>query len=194
MKFSRYFQELMLVYKAELDDLRTDSEGKDVMRHRLKEKREQLPFLLPMIAENPEMLATAFHGAFLFMNPLTFENLASKEANKLPNWKSLAASVKLEPWADKLAKLVLTEEEGDRFLVTAACLEYLSRSHYTRASAAAEQEDGEDQEEQDESHEDSDLDGNYGRHGRDDGDDGDDVDLEEAGADWLAEQGFDRKD
>lgn len=194
MKFSRYFQELMLVYKAELDDLRTDSEGKDVMRHRLKEKREQLPFLLPMMAENPEMLATAFHGAFLFMNPLTFENLASKEANKLPNWKSLAASVKLEPWADKLAKLVLTEEEGDRFLVTAACLEYLSRSHHTRASVAAEQEDGEDQEEQDESHEDSDLDGNYGRHGRDDGDDGDDVDLEEAGADWLAEQGFDRKD
>lgn len=194
MKFSRYFQELMLVYKAELDDLRTDSEGKDVMRHRLKEKREQLPFLLPMMAENPEMLATAFHGAFLFMNPLTFENLASKEANKLPNWKSLAASVKLEPWADKLAKLVLAEEEGDRFLVTAACLEYLSRSHHTRASAAAEQEDGEDQEEQDESHEDSDLDGNYGRHGRDDGDDGDDVDLEEAGADWLAEQGFDRKD
>ena len=194
MKFSRYFQELMLVYKAELDDLRTDSEGKDVMRHRLKEKREQLPFLLPMMAENPEMLATAFHGAFLFMNPLTFENLASKEANKLPSWKSLAASVKLEPWADKLAKLVLAEEEGDRFLVTAACLEYLSRSHHTRASAAAEQEDGEDQEEQDESHEDSDLDGNYGRHGRDDGDDGDDVDLEEAGADWLAEQGFDRKD
>lgn len=194
MKFSRYFQELMLVYKAELDDLRTDSEGKDVMRHRLKEKREQLPFLLPMMGENPEMLATAFHGAFLFMNPLVFENLASKEGNRLPSWKSLAAAVKLEPWADKLAKLVLAEEEGDRFLVTAACLEYLSRSHHTRANAPAEQDDNEDQDEQDESHEDSDLDGNYGRHGRDDGDDGDDVDLEEAGADWLAEQGFDRKD
>ena len=34
----------MLAYKAELDDMRTDSEGKDVMRFRLKEKREQLPF------------------------------------------------------------------------------------------------------------------------------------------------------
>lgn len=194
MKFSRYFQELMLVYKAELDDLRTDSEGKDVMRHRLKEKREQLPFLLPMMAENPEMLATAFHGAFLFMNPLTFENLASKEINKLPSWASLTASVKLEPWADKLAKLVLTAEDGDRFMVTAACLEYLSRSHHTRVNAAAEHDESEDQDDRDESHEDSDLDGNYGRHGRDDGDDGDDVDLEEAGADWLAEQGFDRKD
>jgi hypothetical protein len=194
VKFSRYFQELMLVYKAELDDLRTDSEGKDVMRHRLKEKREQLPFLLPMMAENPEMLATAFHGAFLFMNPLSFENIASKEGNKLPSWKSLATAVKLEPWADKLAKLVLAEEDGDRFMVTAACLEYLSRSHHTRANAAVEADESEDQDSQDESHEDSDLDGNYGRHGRDDGDDGDDVDLEEAGADWLAEQGFDRKD
>ena len=48
--------------------------------------------------------------------------------------------------------------------------------------------------EQNELKEGGDLDGNYGRHGRDDGDDGDDYDLEEAGADWLAEQGFDRKD
>ena len=82
MRFSRYFQELMLAYKAELDDLRSDSEGKDVMRHRLKEKREQLAFLLPMMASNPEMLAPAFHNAFLFMNPLSFESLSSKEANK----------------------------------------------------------------------------------------------------------------
>ena len=55
MKLSRYFQELMSAYKAELDDMRTDSEGKDVMRHRLKEKREQLPFLMAMMGENPEM-------------------------------------------------------------------------------------------------------------------------------------------
>lgn len=97
MKLSRYFHELMLVYKAELDDLRTDSEGKDVLRHRLKEKREQLPFLLPMMEENPEMLFSAFHGAFLFMNPLTLENLTSKEVHQLPEWKSLASAVKLEP-------------------------------------------------------------------------------------------------
>lgn len=196
MKFSRYFQELMLAYKAELDDLRSDSEGKDVMRHRLKEKREQLRFLLPMMTSNPEMLAPAFHEAFLFMNPLSFEALASKEASKLPTWKSLAAAVKLEPWAEKMAQMVLAEEGGDTFLVTAACLEYLSRSHHTRAMATSNEDDASDEESQEEAdlHEQGDLDGHYGRHGRDDGDDGDDVDLEEAGMDWLAEQGFDRKD
>ncbi|MBX9869451.1 MAG: hypothetical protein K2X63_06610, partial [Burkholderiaceae bacterium] len=57
-----------------------------------------------------------------------------------------------------------------------------------------EAEDDSEQEAQNELREDGDLDGHYGRHGRDDGDDGDDLDLEEAGADWLAEQGFDRKD
>lgn len=200
MKFSRYFQELMLVYKAELDDLRSDSEGKDVLRHRLKEKREQLPFLLPMMESNPEMLSSAFHGAFLFMNPLVFETLASKEANKLPTWKSLSASVKLESWAEKLAQLVLADPAGDVFLVTAACLEYLNRSQKTRngASTGENASDEESQEhdgdEEERLHENGDLDGNYGRHGRDDGDDGDDMDLEEAGADWLAEQGFDRKE
>lgn len=196
MKFSRYFQELMLAYKAELDDLRSDSEGKDVMRHRLKEKREQLRFLLPMMASNPEMLAPAFHDAFLFMNPLSFEALASKEANKLPSWKSLASAVKLEPWAEKMAQMVLAEEAGDAFMVTAACLEYLSRSQHTRVPAISNDEDSDDEsaESDAELHENGDLDGHYGRHGRDDGDDGDDVDLEEAGADWLAEQGFDRKD
>lgn len=198
MKFSRYFQELMQAYKAELDDLRSDSEGKDVMRHRLKEKREQLAFLLPMMGSNPELLAPAFHDAFLFMNPLIFEGLVSKEANKLPNWKSLTTAVKLEPWAEKMAQLVLAEADGDTFLVTAACLEYLSRSHQSRAKATSQQQDDEEDQDLDsdeaELHENGDLDGHYGRHGRDDGDDGDDVDLEEAGADWLAEQGFDRKD
>ncbi len=199
MKLSRYFQELMLVYRAELDDLRTDSEGKDVLRRRLKEKREQLPFLLPMMEENPEMLFSAFHGAFLFMNPLALESLSNKEAHKLPSWKSLASAVKLEPWADPLVQLVLSESSGDAFMVSAACLEYLSRSHQTRtqsqaASAQADLEDEDADEAGGKEHDYEDADGHYGRHGRDDGDDGDDMDLEEAGADWLAEQGFDRKD
>lgn len=196
MKLSRYFHELMVVYKAELDDLRTDSEGKDVLRHRLKEKREQLPFLLPMMDENPEMLLSAFHGAFLFMNPLSLEKLSSKELRQLPSWKSLASAVKLEPWADQLAQLVLAESGGDAFMVSAACIEYLSRSQHSRAQAQhnVQEEEDLDEEEQDHQRDREDDDGHYGRHGRDDGDDGDDMDLEEAGADWLAEQGFDRKD
>ena len=195
MKLSRYFQELMLAYKAELDDMRTDSEGKDVMRFRLKEKREQLPFLIAMMAENPEMLAPAFHGAFMFMNPLSFESLVSKEGNKLPSWKSLSSSVKLEPWAEKMAKEVLADEAGDRFMVTSACLEYLNRGQQTRAQAVQTVDDDESENDDEfNDQEESDVDGHYGRYGRDDGDDGDDRDLEEAGADWLAEQGFDRKD
>lgn len=198
MRLSRYFQELMLMYKAELDDLRTDSEGKDVLRRRLKEKREQLPFLLPMLEENPEMLMSAFHGAFLFMNPLSLEALSGKEQKQLPSWKSLSAAVKLEPWAEPLAASVLGEKGGDAMLVSVACLEYLQRSQTTRqrslpvADTAKEEEDHEQHEDEDFDHGSDDR--NDGRFSRDDGDDGDDMDLEEAGADWLAEQGFDRKD
>lgn len=195
MKLSRYFQELLSLYKSELDDLRSDSEGKDVLRLRLKEKREQVPFLVAMMGSNPEMLASAFHTGFLFMNPLVMESLISKEERALPTWASLAKAVKLEAWAEKLGQLVLAEEGGDKFLVTAAALEYLSRSQQTRQTqASSESDDDNDDEHDSEEDHDQSNDGHYGRHGRDDGDDGDDVDLEEAGADWLAEQGFDRKE
>jgi hypothetical protein len=192
---SRYFQELIKLYKSELDDLRSDSEGKDVLRHRLKEKREQLPFLVAMMESNPEMLASAFHTGFLFMNPLVMETLISKEERALPTWPSLTKAVKLEAWAEKLGQLVLAEEGGDKFLVTAAALEYLSRSQQSRqAQVSNASDDSDDDQDTDELDHDESNDGHYGRHGRDDGDDGDDVDLEEAGADWLAEQGFDRKE
>ncbi|MFZ3003833.1 MAG: hypothetical protein WA071_26200 [Undibacterium umbellatum] len=200
MKLSRFFEDIIPLYKAELDDLKSDSEGKNVLKARLREKAEQLPMLLPMMASNPEMLAVAFHEGFIFMNPLTMESLITKEADKFPFWKTLSASVKLEPWAEPLSRIVLKDPDGEAFLVTAAALEYLNRSNTTRkagASAAVgadEDEDKEANEENEELKEHGDLDGQYGRHGRDDGDDGDDYDLGEAGADWLAEQGFDRKE
>lgn len=198
MKLSRFFEDLMSVYKAELEDLKSDSEGKNVLKARLREKAQQLPMLLPMMASNPEMLAVAFHQGFIFMNPLTMESLAAKEFNRLPDWKSLSAAVRLEPWAESLSRTVLKEPEGDTFLVIAAALEYLNRSQTSRKLGAGEAvDDDEDKEVHDENEElkeNSDLDGQYGRHDRDDGDDGDDYDLGEAGADWLAEQGFDRKE
>lgn len=198
MKYSRFYEELAKVYRAELEDLRTDSEGKDILRARLAEKRKQLPLLLPMMKTNPEMLAVAFHGGFRFMNPLVMETLLSKEANKQPGWASLAEAVKLEAWAEPLAQIVLKDADGAGFLVIAAALEYVQRSKQTRQMAQPVDDDEADDEsehdDQGELREDGDLDGHYGRHGRDDGDDGDDIDLEEAGADWLAEQGFDRKE
>ena len=79
-------------------------------------------------------------------------------------------------WAEKLVAIALKEPEGERFLTISVCLEYL--------------------------HEKSN--GNY--HGdynlpvdtSDDAvegverDDNDEQDLEAEGADWLADQGFDR--
>ncbi len=201
MKLSRFFEDLMAVYKAEIEDLKSDSEGKNILKARLREKAEQLPLLLPMMESNPEMLASAFHQGFIFLNPLALEALTAKEQTSLPTWKTLTAAVRLEPWAEPLAKVVQTEAAGDRFLVTAAVLEYLLRGAQSRragsAADATDESDNEEHEEHDEESEDrenGDLDGQYGRHGRDDGDDGDDYDLGEAGADWLAEQGFDRKD
>ena len=200
MKLSRFFEDIIPLYKAELDDLKSDSEGKNVLKARLREKAEQLPMLLPMMASNPEMLAVAFHEGFIFMNPLTMESLITKEAGNFPSWKTVSAAVKLEPWAEPLSRIVLKDADGETFLVTAAALEYLNRSNTTRKAGASvavgadEDEDKEANEENEELKEHGDLDGQYGRHGRDDGDDGDDYDLGEAGADWLAEQGFDRKE
>ncbi|MFZ6732146.1 hypothetical protein ACO0LG_09520 [Undibacterium sp. Ji42W] len=200
MKLSRFFEDIIPLYKAELEDLKSDSEGKNVLKARLREKAEQLPMLLPMMASNPEMLAVAFHEGFIFMNPLIMESLITKEAGNFPSWKTVSAAVKLEPWAEPLSRIVLKDPDGETFLVTAAALEYLNRSNVTRKAGASdtagadEDEDKEANEENEELKEHGDLDGRYGRHGRDDGDDGDDYDLGEAGADWLAEQGFDRKE
>ncbi|MBC3878854.1 hypothetical protein H8K38_13655 [Undibacterium sp. FT79W] len=199
MKLSRFFEDLMAVYNAEIEDLKSDSEGKNVLKARLREKGEQLPLLLPMMESNPEMLASAFHLGFIFLNPLALESLSTREEAKLPTWKSLSAAVKLEPWAEPLSKIVLQEVGGEKFLVIAAALEYLNRGQQARKHSAtntleADDEDKEINDADEELKENGDLDGNYGRHGRDDGDDGDDYDLDEAGADWLAEQGFDRKD
>ncbi len=191
MKTSRFFAELNSVYQAEIEDLKSDSEGKNVLKARLREKRQQLPLLLPMMESNPEMLATAFHEAFRFMNPMQMETLLSKEERNLPDWASLNKAIMLEAWAEPLAKTVLAEAAGNRFLVIAAALEYLLRSP-GKAAAVASRDDDDD--EPDDEHEEGDDDQHDQRFGRDDGDDGDDYDLDEAGADWLAEQGFDRKD
>ncbi len=190
MKVSRFFNELNAVYQAEVEDLKSDSEGKNVLRARLREKRQQLPLLLPMMGSNPEMLATAFHEAFRFMNPMQMEALLTKEENRLPEWASLNKVIMLEAWAEPLAKIVLAEAEGSRFLVIAAALEYLLRSP-SKASAAQARDDDDEADNEAEDGEDYD---DQQRFGRDDGDDGDDYDLDEAGADWLAEQGFDRKE
>ena len=45
MKISPFFQHLRSAYQAEIDDLTFDSEGRDVLRQRLAERRKELGFL-----------------------------------------------------------------------------------------------------------------------------------------------------
>ncbi len=102
--------------------------------------------------------------------------LAAREPENLPAWQSLLSSVSLEPWAAELARVVLKDAHGEQFLVVTACLEFLRRPGANSPGEGAQPQSPD------------------GR-GVDDEDDADlDVDLEEAGADWLSEQGFERKD
>lgn len=194
LKLSRYFANLTKSYDAELDDLRTDSEGTNVLKARLAKKREQVPQLLMMMEFAPEMVAVAFHGAFFFKNTLALESLITKEVSKFPAWTTLQKAIAIEPWAQALVNTVLTDPNGETFLITTVGLEYLNRSNQSRA---AQQVSAADYEEEQEEHE-ADDDNNEADLNSDErvGDEGEatEYDLDKAGADWLAEQGFDRKE
>ncbi|KFB66407.1 hypothetical protein [Candidatus Accumulibacter vicinus] len=179
MRLSPFFEDLKSAYDAELDDLMTDSAGHDVLAKRLKAKRGQLAQLLPMIECNPEMVAVAFHGGMRFASPEVMRDLAAQEPEDLPDWSTLLAAVELEPWAEALAEVALKDPNGDRFMVVTACLEYLQG----RFAASSDPEHGRLTDQR------GDIDGDQNEQDFDD-----DIDLAESGADWLAEQGFDRKD
>lgn len=179
MRLSPFFEDLKSAYDAELDDLMTDSAGHDVLAKRLKAKRGQLAQLLPMIECNPEMVAVAFHGGMRFASPEVMRDLAAQEPEDLPDWSTLLAAVELEPWAEALAEVALKDPNGDRFMVVTACLEYLQG----RFAGSSEPEHGRLTDQR------GDIDGDQNEQDFDDG-----IDLAESGADWLAEQGFDRKD
>jgi len=189
MKLSPYFIQLRSAYEAELDDLTSDSEGRDVLSKRLAEKRKELKFLIQMIELSPEMVAVIFHRGFSFKLPAVMDHLLLSESDELPEWDSLADAVQLTPWAQALAQEILKAPMGAWFLTVAAALEYMYAKPGARpvtASADDEDTDGEGD-------------------GDEDGDgDGDALELDEdekearlredAGADWMVEQGFDRKD
>jgi hypothetical protein len=95
----------------------------------------------------------------------------------LPDWAALSAHVILEPWALGLAEELCKDPAGDTLMVLAAGMEYLF--HHTPAAAATagddedEEKDGEDQDSEEE------------KEARA---------AQEAGNEWMAEQGFDRKE
>ena len=187
MKLSPYFHDLRSAYQAELDDLASDSEGNDVLRRRLADKRGEIAFLAKMIELAPEMVAPVFHGAFRFAQPAAVQHLLALPQEAVPGWQDLAHAVTLEPWAQSLAQTVLREPQGGRFMAVAAGLEYL---HQHARMAPAPHAADEPEEETTAEHEDG-----YDALSADDAvEPQSHHEREEAGAEWLAGAGFDRKD
>ena len=191
MKTSRYFSALISSYQAEIDDLSTDSEGKNVLASRLKTKRKQVPQLLMMLSSAPEMVAAAFHGAFGFKQRKPIEALVAKEGH-FPAWATLKPALTVEPWADSLIDAVLTSEDGEHFLATTVGLEFLFK-HSSEQPVVVQHDDSDDDGQE---HEQRDLDDDYlSSDDRVDHEgESNEFDLDKAGADFLADQGFDRKE
>ena len=184
MNITPFFLELRSAYQAEIDDLTFDSEGRDVLRQRLADKRKEVAFLVLMMETSPEMVAVIFHQAFDFRAPAVMDNLLSLEADEFPEWRSLADVVLVAPWARELVQTVLKEPRGEWLLAVAAGLEYMAGKP---APISSGHNDGEDDEDEDE-------DSFEALDGGDEGDERDAKARKEAGDDWMVEQGFDRKD
>lgn len=189
MNLSPAFHDLRAAYQAEMDDLTSDSEGRDVLRKRLADKRKSLDFLLQMTQTAPEMVAVIFHQGFRFTAPMVMDQVVSLEIDDVPDWDELQGAVQLMPSVQSLAETFLQQADGQRFMTIAAALAYLYEKPDGRYQASSSEDD-------------EDADKDEDRDDRDDEDreyvDSDDAQdertREEAGADWLAEQGFDRKD
>lgn len=187
MTLSPFFSELRSAYQAEMDDLTFDSEGRDVLRQRLVAKRKELGFLLQMIEISPEMVAVIFHQGFRFKLPAVMDHLLSQDADELPDWDTVSDALELTPWAQDLARVILTEPKGEWFMTIAAALAYMHGK-----PIAGQQARGDDDE--DEDGENEDPDGDDDQRDELDSDEEDARARDEAGADWMVEQGFDRKD
>lgn len=197
MSVSPYFLDLGSAYQSEMDDLRFDSEGRDVLHQRLAGKRQEMAFLVQMMDTSPEMVAVVFHKGFDFTEKTVMEHLLTHDvdADGFPAWSSLANGLVLAPWAQDLAHIVLQAPGGDKFLTLTAGLEYMAGLPV--AASIVNAEEGEEDEDGDE-HEDRDENGDNPLvifEGDDDREQsGDARARHEAGSEWLVQQGFDAKD
>lgn len=199
MFISPFFHDLHSAYQAEIDDLSFDSDGKNVLQKHLREKRKELDFLLQMMELSPEMVAVVLHQGFRFVRPAVMEHVLAQDADEIPAWEQISDAVEVAPWAQPLLAQFAQAPQGSWFLSVAAALEYLyaKPARTARASDADHDEDAHANEDRDDKRQ-----GRNDDSHTDDGDsDGDGMDddareraREEAGNDWLAEQGFDRKE
>lgn len=192
MHVSPFFHNLRTAYLAELDDMRHDSEGQVVLDRRLAERRGEVAFLVNMLELAPEMVAVVLHKAFRFTSVPAMERLLACEPENLPAWESLRAGIEVAPWAMPTVKLLREQAAGDNFLCVAAALEYMAGSTRFAADGMAQGDDTDDA--NDAGYEDDQDEGARQPLSADDLDDADGQTREEARADWLADQGFDRKD
>ncbi|MBP8183696.1 MAG: hypothetical protein KAX88_06310 [Rhodoferax sp.] len=175
MNISPYFRHLRSAYAAELDDLTFDSEGQHILDKRLTQRRKEMEFLVSMMEISPEMVAAVFHKGFRFTSHSAMDHLLTLESDEFPDWDHLTHAFEMAPWTQPLVETVQKQPMGDWFLTVAAALEYMfNKAEHVHASAPTEEEDtdGEPLDEEE-------------REARA---------SEEAGADWMVEQGFDRKD
>lgn len=195
MHLSPFFHNLRSAYVAELEDQSHDSDGVLVLQQRLAQRRQELAFLVHMIELSPEMVSVVFHKAFTFSSPMAMEQLLGCEPEDLPAWDSLTDTIGVAPWAHAMVRTVRAQPAGDWFMTVAAASEYMLGMAGAAVARPTHDEDDENA-----------RDDNHANH--DNADQSDDLDYlsadddtridaqgrEEAGADWLAEQGFDRKD
>jgi hypothetical protein len=191
MHVSPFFHNLRSAYVAELDDMRHDSDGKFVLDRRLAERRSEVSFLVSMLEVAPEMVAVVLHKAFHFTSAPVMDRLLACEPENLTPWERLRESIEIAPWAKTTVQLLNEQAAGDHFLSVAAALEYMAGSARHAPVHTSDEDDSED----DADSTDDDHDTDEGQPlSADDLDDADGQSRKEARADWMAEQGFDRKD
>jgi hypothetical protein len=183
MSISPFFQELRSAYQSEMDDLTFDSEGRNVLRQRLTQRRNEFDFLLNMIELSPEMVAVTFHQGFRFKLPGVMDQLLTHASDEFPAWHSLADAAELTPWAQDLTRVVLKEPMGAWFLTVAAGLEYMYGMAEAPPGVKLDSNKDDDEAAGDNHGSEPDADEEQDARAR-----------EDAGADWMVEQGFDRKD
>jgi hypothetical protein len=181
VSISPFFLSLRNGYQAEIDDLTFDSDGQNILQQRLTERRKELGFLLQMLELSPEMVAVVLHQGFRFKVPSAMDHLLSHESEDLPEWDTLSDVVGLTPWAQDLATSILKQPMGSWFMSVAAGLEYMFAKIEHRPHAEHDEDENEGEGNQD--FDEFDSEEEKAARAR-----------EEAGADWMVEQGFDRKD
>ena len=191
MLISPFFLDLRSSYQSELDDLTSDSEGKDVLRQRLADNRKEMGFLVRMIELSPEMVAVVFHQAFGFRDPAVLDNLLGREPEDFPEWAELSHSLTMAPWSLPLVDAILKEPRGEWFLAVVAGLEYMASKPALAGRSSDEDDHDTDSEDPNGDNLEDEFDAE--EHEGDGGAQGDAKSRKDAADDWMSDQGFDRK-